>query len=626
MKHFFTFFTTVFVALSSIAPLAADKPDLEKLATERETLIDLALSLEKGFAQTLADFRQLQEEYTKLAEKKQPPHQPANIKRLQKELAKANERIRTLEEKSTSKQDSAFLKTDLVNLRNELHRERQLLLVAKAQLAKAQEIEVQNQKLTEELKKESADHKSLQTKFTTLSKEKETLIAQVDELLKKNETDQKTAQTRITQLETEAQKLIKEVETQSTELEKFRTLHQNYEESQKQTEALQKEQQKLTQLLADREKELTRLREDLATETKRALDIPVLIKARDELKTKLDESQKTSENLKNQNETLTTRQTELQTEIARVQKMIAEMQDQLGKNREAMMKAEEIRALNEKLLAEQKQSELALATAQTSIKELETKLQTFDKLETERDALRDKVTAAEPILAKAQNELAQAKTRIAAADKLEKDLADLTARFTVLESEKTTLTEKLQASTDEISKLRESMKSQTVQQETLANLEKERAAFVEQLAKKDEELKKTRQDLGKLGIRSTILENELASLKRKSITIDPVRYARGEADISGQQERIYQQIQQALELFPEARFEIVGHTCDLGNREGNQRLSEQRAKALLEFLVEKGIPADRLKSRGTGDSEPLVPNTSEANRQQNRRVDVEILD
>jgi len=70
----------------------------------------------------------------------------------------------------------------------------------------------------------------------------------------------------------------------------------------------------------------------------------------------------------------------------------------------------------------------------------------------------------------------------------------------------------------------------------------------------------------------------------------------------------------------------VGHTCDLGSEATNLSLSQQRAKALLDFLVEKGIKEDVLTSRGVGLAEPMVPNTSEANRRQNRRVVVEILD
>ena len=77
---------------------------------------------------------------------------------------------------------------------------------------------------------------------------------------------------------------------------------------------------------------------------------------------------------------------------------------------------------------------------------------------------------------------------------------------------------------------------------------------------------------------------------------------------------------------PGARFEIVGHTCDLGRNAGNLKLSRERSKALLDFLVSQGVPAERVKSLGVGDSQPAVPSKDEARRRKNRRVEVHLLD
>jgi outer membrane protein OmpA-like peptidoglycan-associated protein len=79
-------------------------------------------------------------------------------------------------------------------------------------------------------------------------------------------------------------------------------------------------------------------------------------------------------------------------------------------------------------------------------------------------------------------------------------------------------------------------------------------------------------------------------------------------------------------MFPSARFEIVGHTCDLGSKEDNLKLSQNRAGSLSTYLCENGIDPDLLKSRGMADAEPLVPNTNEENRRRNRRVEIHILD
>jgi outer membrane protein OmpA-like peptidoglycan-associated protein len=69
---------------------------------------------------------------------------------------------------------------------------------------------------------------------------------------------------------------------------------------------------------------------------------------------------------------------------------------------------------------------------------------------------------------------------------------------------------------------------------------------------------------------------------------------------------------------------VEGHADDRGTHEWNQRLSRHRAEAVVDYLVNKGVRASRLKAVGFGDTRPLVPGTSEEARAQNRRVEVHI--
>ena len=73
------------------------------------------------------------------------------------------------------------------------------------------------------------------------------------------------------------------------------------------------------------------------------------------------------------------------------------------------------------------------------------------------------------------------------------------------------------------------------------------------------------------------------------------------------------------------KVRIVGHTCDRGSEAYNQRLSERRAKAVAAALVEFGVPVDQLLVQGFGETQPKYPNDGEANRSQNRRVDIEYV-
>ncbi len=69
------------------------------------------------------------------------------------------------------------------------------------------------------------------------------------------------------------------------------------------------------------------------------------------------------------------------------------------------------------------------------------------------------------------------------------------------------------------------------------------------------------------------------------------------------------------------KIEIAGHVCCVDD----QFLSEMRAKMVFDFLVNRGVSTDRLIYRGYSNSQPLVPETSEANNQKNRRVEARII-
>ncbi|MDZ7373121.1 MAG: OmpA family protein [candidate division KSB1 bacterium] len=80
-----------------------------------------------------------------------------------------------------------------------------------------------------------------------------------------------------------------------------------------------------------------------------------------------------------------------------------------------------------------------------------------------------------------------------------------------------------------------------------------------------------------------------------------------------------------LEKYPNLRMEIQGHTDDIGSEEYNLDLSQRRAESVRRFLVEHGIDPSRLVAKGYGESMPAVENTSEENRQKNRRVEFKMI-
>jgi outer membrane protein OmpA-like peptidoglycan-associated protein len=73
---------------------------------------------------------------------------------------------------------------------------------------------------------------------------------------------------------------------------------------------------------------------------------------------------------------------------------------------------------------------------------------------------------------------------------------------------------------------------------------------------------------------------------------------------------------------PGLRLDIEGHTDSVGSDAFNQQLSEQRANAVLQYLVSQGLPESSMTSRGFGKSDPIASNDTPQGRQQNRRVEI----
>jgi outer membrane protein OmpA-like peptidoglycan-associated protein len=69
---------------------------------------------------------------------------------------------------------------------------------------------------------------------------------------------------------------------------------------------------------------------------------------------------------------------------------------------------------------------------------------------------------------------------------------------------------------------------------------------------------------------------------------------------------------------------IEGHTDNVGNPAFNRRLSQQRAAAVRDYLVKKGIVPERLEAKGFGAERPIAPNDTPKGREANRRVEFRI--
>ena len=85
------------------------------------------------------------------------------------------------------------------------------------------------------------------------------------------------------------------------------------------------------------------------------------------------------------------------------------------------------------------------------------------------------------------------------------------------------------------------------------------------------------------------------------------------------------ELAELMERYPKLRLEIQGHTDNIGGEEFNQKLSDARAKSVMQEMIKRGIEEKRLRARGFGMSQPVAPNDSERNRAINRRTQFVVL-
>jgi len=128
-----------------------------------------------------------------------------------------------------------------------------------------------------------------------------------------------------------------------------------------------------------------------------------------------------------------------------------------------------------------------------------------------------------------------------------------------------------------------------------------------------------RNDLG--GSNATIIRDgdQLRVILPESITFDF-----GSATVKSRFVPSIRQIAANLQQFPNNTVRVIGHTDNVGGPAYNQQLSEDRAFAVANVLVNGGVPNWRVRSSGAGERQPIASNGTSSGRQANRRVEIVI--
>ncbi|MFN0036782.1 MAG: OmpA family protein [Saprospiraceae bacterium] len=115
-------------------------------------------------------------------------------------------------------------------------------------------------------------------------------------------------------------------------------------------------------------------------------------------------------------------------------------------------------------------------------------------------------------------------------------------------------------------------------------------------------------------------------VEKKYILQDALLFDFGKADLRPEAEAALDKLAQVLLKNPTLRFEIGGHTDNIGDEASNQTLSELRAQNVHKALIAKSVTAAQLSWRGYGKTLPAAPNDTDEGRQKNRRVECRVLE
>lgn len=110
------------------------------------------------------------------------------------------------------------------------------------------------------------------------------------------------------------------------------------------------------------------------------------------------------------------------------------------------------------------------------------------------------------------------------------------------------------------------------------------------------------------------------------LSVRDIRFVADSARILSEESWRLDAVAEVLKQLPGRLFLIEGHAASTGNPSGEQRLSEERAKAICEELVKRGIPEQQLSYIGYGSTRPVADNSTSEGKAQNRRVEITILD
>ncbi|HBX66735.1 MAG: flagellar motor protein MotB [Balneola sp.] len=206
------------------------------------------------------------------------------------------------------------------------------------------------------------------------------------------------------------------------------------------------------------------------------------------------------------------------------------------------------------------------------------------------------------------------------------DKATLVEHYAYIAQQKTKVareTAKLNAAQDEVEQAEAERKQVLIEARKAEAIAAERRAenALEQVKKERAEAEKARQEASELASRLSEMEAR-QSERGMVLTLGDVLFDFNSSNLKAGANKVVNELANFLKEYPQRSIQIEGFTDSVGSAEYNKNLSQRRADALQDALVNAGISSRRIETIGYGEEYPVATNMNEAGRQQNRRVEV----
>lgn len=268
----------------------------------------------------------------------------------------------------------------------------------------------------------------------------------------------------------------------------------------------------------------------------------------------------------------------------------------------------------------------ALSDAKSALKESESATNLELKESKQKAARRAAYEAwlhAEIAMAKAKEEKAKEQIK-----QLRLEIAQFQADRQRFEAEAQAAREKRAKEVAEAAKTKAQQEAHEAQKraasEQTAKEAAERQALLEQQAK--EEALKAKQELE---AKLVAAMQEIAKVREEKrgliVSLSDILFETGKSKLAPGAQDNLTKLAKILSAYPDRQILVEGHTDNIGGDEFNQRLSQARAQAVRQALIEAGVNQEMIKAAGFGKTKPIATNATPEGRQQNRRVEVVVL-